>query len=140
MTSGRSVLPAYFALALLCSWIRNKMSKKWKWFWIWIYFSFYRRLLAESALEKLDLEVAEKAFVKCQDYQGIKFVKKLNKLDVSNVWLPPFEFPVPRGRDGFIVQLISIREIILESIRGWEIFGFFLDFLECYCVFWNFSC
>lgn len=44
---------------------------------------YFRRLLAESALEKLDLEVAEKAFVRCQDYQGIKFVKKLNKLDVS---------------------------------------------------------
>jgi len=39
------------------------------------------RLLAESALERLDLEVAEKAFVRCQDYQGIKFVKKLAKLD-----------------------------------------------------------
>ena len=44
---------------------------------------YYRRLLAESALEKLDLEVAEKAFVRCQDYQGIQFVKKLNKLDVG---------------------------------------------------------
>ena len=39
--------------------------------------------MAESALERLDLEVAEKAFVRCQDYQGIKFVKKLAKLDVS---------------------------------------------------------
>ena len=45
---------------------------------------FYRRrLLAESSLERLELEVAEKAFVRCQDYQGIKFVKKLAKLDVS---------------------------------------------------------
>lgn len=43
------------------------------------------RLLAESALEKLDLEVAEKAFVRCQDYQGIKFVKKLTKLDVEAI-------------------------------------------------------
>lgn len=39
------------------------------------------RLLAESSLERLELEVAEKAFVRCQDYQGIKFVKKLAKLD-----------------------------------------------------------
>ena len=47
-------------------------------------FYFYRRrLLAESSLERLELEVAEKAFVRCQDYQGIKFVKKLAKLDVS---------------------------------------------------------
>ena len=42
-----------------------------------------RRLLAESSLERLDLEMAEKAFVRCQDYQGIKFVKRLIKLDVS---------------------------------------------------------
>ena len=46
-------------------------------------FHYYRRLLAESSLERLDLEVAEKAFVRCQDYQGIKFVKRLTKLDVS---------------------------------------------------------
>ena len=39
--------------------------------------------MAESSLERLELEVAEKAFVRCQDYQGIKFVKKLAKLDVS---------------------------------------------------------
>ncbi|XP_015772966.1 PREDICTED: WD repeat-containing protein 35-like [Acropora digitifera] len=39
------------------------------------------RLLAESSLERLDLEMAEKAFVRCQDYQGIKFVKRLIKLD-----------------------------------------------------------
>ena len=42
-----------------------------------------RRLLAEAALEKLELEVAEKAFVHSKDYQGIQFVKKLKKLDVS---------------------------------------------------------
>lgn len=40
--------------------------------------------MAEAALERLDLEVAEKAFVRCQDYQGIKFVKKMAKLDVSD--------------------------------------------------------
>ncbi|XP_046859399.1 WD repeat-containing protein 35-like isoform X2 [Xenia sp. Carnegie-2017] len=39
------------------------------------------RLLAEAALERLSLEMAEKAFVKCQDYHGIKFVKRLAKLD-----------------------------------------------------------
>eukprot|EP00794_Sanderia_malayensis_P012081 gene12081-13325_t len=39
------------------------------------------RLLAEAALERLDLEVAEKAFVRCQDYQGIKFTKRISKLD-----------------------------------------------------------
>lgn len=35
------------------------------------------RLLAEEALEKLDFDIAEKAFVRSRDYQGIKFVKRL---------------------------------------------------------------
>lgn len=38
--------------------------------------------MAEASLEKLDLEMAEKAFVKCEDYQGIRFVKSLQHLDV----------------------------------------------------------
>ncbi|XP_032149939.1 WD repeat-containing protein 35 isoform X2 [Sapajus apella] len=38
------------------------------------------RLLAEAALQKLDLHTAEQAFVHCKDYQGIKFVKRLGKL------------------------------------------------------------
>ncbi|XP_078204572.1 WD repeat-containing protein 35 isoform X6 [Callithrix jacchus] len=38
------------------------------------------RLLAEAALQKLDLHTAEQAFVHCRDYQGIKFVKRLGKL------------------------------------------------------------
>lgn len=41
-----------------------------------------RRLLAESALEQLNLKVAETAFVKCRDYQGIEFVKRLGNLQV----------------------------------------------------------
>ncbi len=42
----------------------------------------HRKLLGESALEKLELETAEKAFVKSRDYQGIYFVKRLKKLSV----------------------------------------------------------
>ncbi|XP_010838823.1 PREDICTED: WD repeat-containing protein 35 isoform X2 [Bison bison bison] len=38
------------------------------------------RLLAEAALQKLDLHTAEQAFVRCKDYQGIKFVKRLGNL------------------------------------------------------------
>ncbi|XP_056151968.1 WD repeat-containing protein 35 [Lampris incognitus] len=38
------------------------------------------RLLAEAALEKLDLKTAEQAFVRCKDYQGIEFVKHLGNL------------------------------------------------------------
>lgn len=39
------------------------------------------RLLAEAALDKLELGVAEKAFVRQEDYQGIQFVKRLRLLD-----------------------------------------------------------
>ena len=50
-----------------------------------MWFSVCRRLLAEAALEKLELEVAEKAFVHSKDYQGIQFVKRLKKLDVRDI-------------------------------------------------------
>ncbi|KAG2494620.1 hypothetical protein HYH03_007139 [Edaphochlamys debaryana] len=39
------------------------------------------RNLAEHALESLDFTTADKAFVRCADYQGIQFVKHLSKLD-----------------------------------------------------------
>ena len=45
-------------------------------------FSFPRRLLAESALEQLNLKIADQAFVRCKDYQGIEFVKRLGNLQV----------------------------------------------------------
>ncbi|XP_076282876.1 intraflagellar transport protein Oseg4 [Lasioglossum baleicum] len=38
------------------------------------------RLLAESALEKLDLETAENAMVRCSDYLGIQFIKRLQNV------------------------------------------------------------
>jgi WD repeat-containing protein 35 len=38
------------------------------------------RHLAEAALEALDLQCADKAFVRCSDYQGIQFVKRLRAL------------------------------------------------------------
>ena len=44
-----------------------------------------RRLMAESTLKDLDLEMAEKAFVHSKDFQGIQFVKRLKKLDVCVV-------------------------------------------------------
>uniref|UniRef100_A0A2K5JCK1 WD repeat-containing protein 35 n=1 Tax=Colobus angolensis palliatus TaxID=336983 RepID=A0A2K5JCK1_COLAP len=43
------------------------------------------RLLAEAALQKLDLYTAEQAFVRCKDYQGIKFVKRLGKLQSESM-------------------------------------------------------
>eukprot|EP00798_Chlamydomonas_sp_ICE-L_P009063 gene9063-16189_t len=39
------------------------------------------RILAEHALEGLDFAMADKAFVRSADYQGIQFVKHLQKLD-----------------------------------------------------------
>lgn len=40
------------------------------------------RYLAEAALSKLDFALAEKAFVKCSDFQGLQFLKRLKLLDV----------------------------------------------------------
>jgi WD repeat-containing protein 35 len=42
------------------------------------------RLLAEAALDQLDFAVAEKAFVRFEDYQGIQLVKRLRLLDDRN--------------------------------------------------------
>ncbi|RYG47364.1 hypothetical protein EON67_08660 [archaeon] len=42
------------------------------------------RLLAETALEKLDLISAEKAFISSSDYAGIQFVKRLRLLHDRN--------------------------------------------------------
>merc|ERR1719316_2217227 len=39
------------------------------------------RLLAEAALDQLDFGIAEKAFVRFEDYQGIQLVKRLRLLD-----------------------------------------------------------
>jgi hypothetical protein len=53
-------------------------------------FIFKRRLLAESALNKLDIKTAEHAFVKCKDYYGIEFVKKLQNIPVRIFCLNPY--------------------------------------------------
>jgi WD repeat-containing protein 35 len=42
------------------------------------------RLIAEAALEKLDFKVAERAFIKNEDYFGILFVKRLKDFDEKN--------------------------------------------------------
>ncbi|XP_075168241.1 intraflagellar transport protein Oseg4 [Haematobia irritans] len=38
------------------------------------------RLLAEAALKKLELDVAENAFVRCANYQGIQLIKRLRNI------------------------------------------------------------
>lgn len=40
----------------------------------------FRRLLAEAALKKLDLAMAEFAFIKSQNYQGILLINKVSKI------------------------------------------------------------
>lgn len=40
--------------------------------------------IATSALHSLDFEVANTAFIHCQDYQGLQFIKRLKKLDVKS--------------------------------------------------------
>ncbi len=42
------------------------------------------RLIAEAALEQLNFLVADKAFVRCHDFQGIQFVKRLKLLTERN--------------------------------------------------------
>lgn len=43
------------------------------------------RLLGESSLKKLDLETAESAFVRCTNYQGLQFIKKLRAIQNLNI-------------------------------------------------------
>ncbi|KAJ1564911.1 WD repeat-containing protein 35, partial [Nowakowskiella sp. JEL0078] len=39
------------------------------------------RLIADGALEALDFTTAQKAFLKCLDYSGLQFIKKIQKLN-----------------------------------------------------------
>ncbi|CBZ53216.1 GA15220, related [Neospora caninum Liverpool] len=41
------------------------------------------KLIARSALDKMKLDIAEKAFVTCQDYCGLQFIKRLRSLDAE---------------------------------------------------------
>ena len=43
------------------------------------------RLLAHDAMRGLDFAAAEPALVQCQDYQGIRFCKKLSKLENEGI-------------------------------------------------------
>ncbi|KAI9193226.1 uncharacterized protein BJ171DRAFT_588781 [Polychytrium aggregatum] len=39
------------------------------------------KLIADASLEELDFTVAQKALIRCTDYQGIQFIKRLQKYD-----------------------------------------------------------
>jgi len=40
------------------------------------------KIISFSALNNFNFDAAEKAFAKCQDYQGLQFIKSLKKLNV----------------------------------------------------------
>nr|CAD7408133.1 unnamed protein product [Timema cristinae] len=42
---------------------------------------YLKRLLAEAALQNLDLEAAEASYVRCSDYSGIQFIKRLYNIE-----------------------------------------------------------
>ena len=42
------------------------------------------KLIAETALEKLNLNVAERAFVKTDDYHGVQLIQRLQAYDERN--------------------------------------------------------
>lgn len=46
--------------------------------------------LAYSSLQALDFEKATAAFVSCQDYQGLQFIKRLKKFDVCKLFSQKF--------------------------------------------------
>ena len=52
-------------------------------FLVCVIFFLIRQLLADNALETLKLDLAEQCFVHSKDLNGIQFVKKLRRLDVS---------------------------------------------------------
>jgi len=54
-------------------------------------------MLADAALERLDLTLADKAFVLCRDYHGITFVKRLRRLAVCAPLRPSASTHPPRG-------------------------------------------
>lgn len=43
------------------------------------------RLLAEAAIEDLDLATAESAYVRCKDYPGIQFIKRLQNIQNQRI-------------------------------------------------------
>ncbi len=45
---------------------------------------YFRRALAEEALNHLDIKVAEHAFVKIHDYYGLQFLRRLQQFQVRN--------------------------------------------------------
>ncbi|CAG5134548.1 unnamed protein product, partial [Candidula unifasciata] len=75
------------------------------------------RLLAEAALEQLNLKVAETAFVKCKDYQGIEFVKRLGNLQNENIKQAEVASYFRRFEDAERIYLDMDRRDLAVSLR-----------------------
>ena len=52
------------------------------------------RLLAEAALEALDLQMSEAAYVRCKDYPGILFTKTLTKIQNPTIKKAKISFTI----------------------------------------------
>ncbi|XP_059152704.1 WD repeat-containing protein 35-like isoform X2 [Physella acuta] len=75
------------------------------------------RLLAETALEQLNLKVAETAFVKCKDYQGIEFVKRLGNLQNDKIKQAEVASYFRRFDDAEKIYLDMDRKDLAVSLR-----------------------
>lgn len=93
-----------------------------------ISFFLNRRLLAESALEQLNLKVAEQAFVRCKDYQGIEFVKRLGNLQVCHIFKSEKCFFINTNvalRRNYSV-CIHLFRILSHLFLEWEVMMFWI--------------
>lgn len=75
------------------------------------------RLLAEAALEQLDLPVAEHAFVRCKDYQGIKLVKKVAQVQNEKMKLAEIAAYFHRFEDAEKIYLDMDRRDLAINMR-----------------------
>jgi len=44
------------------------------------------RLIGEAAIKQMDLAVGHRSFVKCVDFYGIQFVKKIKLIKVNSLY------------------------------------------------------
>lgn len=76
------------------------------------------KLIAETALEKFNFSVAERAFVKTEDYHGVKLIQKLQQFDERNkqkaeisIWFNRFDEAEE------IYKTIDRRDLALDMRR-----------------------
>ncbi len=85
------------------------------------------RLLAEAAINALDLTMAEAAYVRCKDYPGIQFTKVTIYPGFTN-WTPPKDGGRVFGQFGY-KQLISLHCSNVTSPATFSIHNSAIDHL-----------